>query len=142
MNSAILDAPTALTRVTLNDFMTGFLAALAVRHVKVVLIRDSSFYRAIVNVFEQLESTEHEHNLKLLFWLTQDPIHGDAPEIREGITRAVQRDLISLDNPTYQQMRLKITPDDADLYFRKLPGGKDLYLSLADHFMHEYRSFS
>lgn len=140
MVSAILDRPTA-SRLTLNDFMTGFLAALAARKVSVVSIRGTEFYAAVVQTFEALEDRAADLNLNLKFWLTQDTTHGDAPEVREGITKAVQRDLISLDNPTYTQMRLKISQDDAQRYLTRVPGGSDVFLELADVFMDAYPSY-
>lgn len=139
MVAATLPAPT--TRITLNDFMTGFLAALAARRVSVVSIRDTEFYAAVVSTFNELERAAEDRNLRLKFWLTQDTTHGDAPEVREGITKAVQRDLVSLDNPTYTQMRLKITESDAQRYLDSVPGDADLYLNLADVFMRAYPSY-
>lgn len=121
--------------------MTGFLAALAARHVTVVSIRETDFYAAVVRTFEELERQVAGTSLSLKFWLTQDSTHGDAPEVREGITKAVQRDLISLDNPTYTQMRLKISEADAARYLERVPGGADVYLPLADVFMDLYPSF-
>ena len=139
MASAILEAP---ARITLNDFMTGLLAGLAAHRVKVVSIRETEFYAAVVKTFEELERTVAGTNVRLRFWLTQDDTQGDAPEVREGITKAVQRDLISLDNPTYQQMRLKIAEDDAEGYLARVPGGPELYMKLAEVFMREYRAYS
>lgn len=121
--------------------MTGFLAALAARRVSVVSIRDTEFYAAVVHTFNELERVADQRNLRLKFWLTQDATHGDAPEVREGITKAVQRDLVSLDNPTYTQMRLKITASDAQRYLNRVPGDADMYLSLADVFMREYPNY-
>lgn len=141
MVSATLEAPATTARITLNDFMTGFLAALAAKKVTVVSIRDTEFYAAVVQTFEELERTAEHAGISLKFWLTQDATHGDAPEVREGITKAVQRDLISLDNPTYTQMRLKITQDDAQRYLERVPGGPAVFLSLADVFMRAYPSY-
>ncbi|WP_438354749.1 hypothetical protein [Microbacterium sp. CJ88] len=141
MVATTLQPLSTTTRITLNDFMTGFLAALAARHVSVVSIRDTEFYAAVVRTFNELERVADQRNLRLKFWLTQDATHGDAPEVREGITKAVQRDLVSLDNPTYTQMRLKITEADAQRYLNRVPGDADLYLSLADVFMDAYPNY-
>lgn len=141
MTATTLQAPTSTIRITLNDFMTGFLAALAARHVSVVSIRDIEFYAAVVHTFNELERLAGQRGLRLKFWLTQDTTHGDAPEVREGITKAVQRDLVSLDNPTYTQMRLKITESDAQRYLSRVPGDAEMYLRLADVFMHAYPNY-
>lgn len=143
--AAVLDrrrVPTAETRMTLNDFMTGFLAGLAANDVHVVSIRGADFYSAVVAVFQELERKAESRNLHLRFWLTQDELHQDAPEIREGITKAVQRDLISLDNPTFQDMRLKISRTEAQRFLETVPGGAELFIDLARSFTRSYRAFA
>lgn len=143
--AAVLDwrrAKTPETRMTLNDFMTGFLAGLAANDVHVVSIRGASFYSAMVEVFQELERKANNTNLHLRFWLTQDELHQDAPQIREGITKAVQRDLISLDNPTFQDMRLKISRTEAQRFLDTVPGGPDLFIDLAKSFTRTYKAFA
>lgn len=135
-------AKTPENRMTLNDFMTGFLAGLAANDVHVVSIRGASFYSAMVDVFQELERKADSRNLHLRFWLTQDEIHQDAPEIREGIAKAVQRDLISLDNPAFQDMRLKISRTEAQRFLDTVPGGAELFIELAKSFTQSYKAFA
>lgn len=141
MGATTLEAPATATRISLNDFMTGFLAALAARHVSVVSIRDAEFYAAVVQTFNELARMAESRGLRLRFWLTQDVTHGDAPEVREGIAKAAQRDLVSLDNPTFTQMRLKITEADARRYLDRVPGDAEMYLGLADVFMSSFPAY-
>jgi hypothetical protein len=131
-------------RITIDDFMTGLLAGLAARGVKVVTITDSDFYEAVVEVFNTLERRAAEQGgIDLRFWLMVDEIHGDSPDIRDSITSAQQRRLVSLDNPTFENMRLKLSSaTDATPYLESLPGGADLYLDLADEFKHLYRAYA
>jgi hypothetical protein len=132
------------SRITLNVFMTGLIAGLASRRVKVVTIGGPSFYAAVVKVFEELEKrASADPTINLRFWLTQDELHKDSPEIRDSITSAVQRRLVSLDNPTYQTMRMKIDgPEEASAYLESLPGGPDLYLELAAVFTRVYPEYA
>lgn len=134
------DAP--WTRVTMSDFFTGFIAGLAHEHVHMVTIDGAPFYQAVVDVFRKLESEADERRLRLRFWLTQDETHADSPDVRDGITGAVQRRLVSLDNPTYERMRLKITAEEANDYLDDVPGGRELYLELANAFKDEYRAYA
>lgn len=128
--------------MTLNDFMTGFVAGLAANDVHVVSIRGAEFYSAVVCVFQELEKQIEGTDLHLRFWLTQDELHLDSPEIREGITKAVQRGLISLDSPTFQDMRLKVSREEADKFLKTVPGGADLFVKLAESFTRSYRAFA
>lgn len=129
-----------VARITMSDFMTGLLAGLAKKDVTVVPIDGARFYGAVVDVFHQLEARAETDGLNLRFWLTQDEIHQDSPDIRDGISGAVQRRLVSLDNPTYEHMRMKISADEADDYLDALPGGRELYMELASSFKSQYLS--
>ena len=137
-----MTADQAWERVSLNDFFTGLLAGLAHERVQTISIEGPSFYKAVVDVFQRLEAQAEDRHLNLRFWLTQDETHQDSPDVRDGITSAVQRRLISLDNPTYQRMRLKIDADEANDYLEDVPGGKELFLELAAAFKDEYPAYA
>lgn len=134
----------AKVRITLDDFMTGLLSGLAARGVHVVTISDTDFYEAVVKVFNELERrAEEQGNIDLRFWLMIDEIHGDSPDIRDSITSAQQRRLVSLDNPTFENMRMKLTSaEDAAPYLANVPGGRELFLELAEVFTHQYHAFA
>lgn len=125
--------------VTLDDFMTGLLASLAEQHVTRVSIRGQQFYEAMVKAYEEFEADVEAAGLETDFFLVMNKVHGDSADVREGITKAVQRDLISLDNPVYMDMRLKVSEEDADGYLVRLPGDKSLYRRAASTFLAEYR---
>lgn len=124
--------------LTLDDFMTGLIAGLAELDIKVVSIRGNSFYRAVVDAFNAFEPKAVEAKVRPRFWLTLNRVYGDSPDVRDALTRAVQRDLVSLDNPEYQDMRLKINASDAEMYLAHLPGSADLYVDAARKFKSAY----
>lgn len=129
------------TSMTLDDFFTGFVAGLAARGVRVVSIRGEQFHKAMEDVFRTTEREAETSGLKLRFAISRNEIHGDSPDVREALAKGVQRDIVSLDNPEYQNMRLKISKAYADQYFRRLPGSEDMYLRMADTFLAEYPVF-
>lgn len=124
--------------VTVDDFITGLLAAFAERHIAAVSIRGNAFYRAAENTYSHLRTVAAARGLDVRFRIRLDPIYEDSPVLREAISAAVQRDLVSLDNPEYQDMRLKIGSDESALLLASLPGTGDLYRSLADTFLDNY----
>lgn len=133
--------PTSST-MTLDDFITGLLAALAAQGVHVVSIRDREFYEAVENTYKVLADEAPERAVELLFHISRSRMYRDSPDVREGIARAVQRDLISLDNPEYQDMRLKMSPTSAGRYLSAVPGGSALFEGLARRFLQFYPGFS
>jgi hypothetical protein len=138
MTIAADTSPSALTSVTLDDFMTGLIAGLAAEGIKAVSIRETDFYAAVDAAFQRLEDISEDHGLRLKFWITLNRVYGDSADVRAGITRAVQRDLVSLDNPVYFNMRLRVSEDDSVSYLQALPGGPDVYRELARVFLNRY----
>ena len=116
--------------LTVDDFMTGLLAALALSHRAVVPIDSERFDAAVEASFHKLEDLAPEYGLNIRFWIATHPLHGDSPVVRDAISGAVQRDLVSLDNPEYQHMRLKITADEALMLLQVVPGGRELFAQL------------
>ena len=63
------------------------------------------------------------------------PIHQDSTQVQQALYEAAQRDLISLDNPEFQKVRLKIAPGEAQQYLDGLPGEPAMYRRLAERLM-------
>ena len=128
----------ASASISLDDFMTGLIAGLAAEGVQAISIRDAEFYAAVDAAFRRLESISDERGLRLKFWITLNRVYGDSADVRVGITRAVQRDLVSLDNPVYVNMRLRVDESDSESYLRQLPGGPGVYRELTRAFLDHY----
>ena len=124
--------------ISLDDFMTGFLASLAQRGIKTVSIRDT-FYEALADAFPEFQEEARRQGYEVDFVVKAHPVHRDSPTVRMGISQAVQRDLISLDNPVYLDMRVRISPEYADDYLETLPGQPQMYLNVTDRFLKEFR---
>lgn len=127
-----------LRSLTLDDFITGLLAALASEGVAVISIREQEFYSAVEAAYELLTERADELHIELLFHVAVSRVYQDSPDVREALTRAVQRDLVSLDNPEYQDLRLKVSGDEALGYLTDLPGGHALFVELAHNFTSHY----
>ena len=57
---------------------------------------------------------------------------------QNALARAAQRDLISFDNPEYQDIHIKLAADEARRVLEGLPGEPALYEGLADEFVDAY----
>lgn len=125
-------------RLTADDFLTGLLAGLVIRGETVISIQHNVFDSAVKAVFDTLWAQAGAKDLDLVFRVRPDRIHGDSPTVRAAIDSAVQRDLVSLDNPEYQDMRFKFGRNEAELLLTTVPGGRDVFLPLADHFLKVY----
>ena len=125
-------------KLTVDDFFTGLFAALAIKKKTTISIRNDRLDSAISSVFEGLHSRAASEDLDLRFRLRVHPDHGDSIAVRDGLYNAAQRDLIGLDNPEYQDIRLKLSPEYAEKLLETLPGGRKLFLELSEEFLKHY----
>lgn len=130
------------TPLYLSDFMTGLLAALAQKHIQSLSLRKTHLDRAFAETFRDLEEEAKKSDLLVRFRIRTHPLHHDSPAILQALYDAAKRDLISLDNPEFQDVRLKIAANEASAYFRSLPGDEAMYVRLAEAFLRHYRELS
>jgi enamine deaminase RidA (YjgF/YER057c/UK114 family) len=133
-------APGAQTapKVSLDDFLTGFIAGLAKSDVEVVMLQGRRFHAAVRSAFEALLQSASAAGTGVNFTVQLNAFHGDSPDINQAITRAVQRNIISLDNPYFVNMRLRIPAERAEAFLENLPGKPSMYVAAADRFLDEY----
>lgn len=122
--------------VTIEDFMTGLIAVCAKRGLATLSLRGERFFEAMAAAYGNLEVQAEPADLQVRFVVVLDDLYGDSPVVREAVTGAVQRNLISLDNPEFQDMRIKFGPAAADRLLENLPGGTEVYESIADAYLH------
>jgi hypothetical protein len=131
-------AATLASRMTADDFFAGLFAALAVRGLTTFSIRIDQFDPFIKRVFDGLAQRAAAAEINLRFRINPHPLHQDSLTIQGALARAAQRDLISFDNPEYQDIHIKLARDEAIRVLECLPGGAELYKSLADEFIDAY----
>ncbi len=127
-----------VTKLTSEDFLTGLLAELAQRKWETISIRGDRFDRASAAAYECLVTLAPEHDLDIRFQVVPDPRYGDSGTLRDAVARLAQWDLVSLDNPEYQDIRLKISTAFAETLFDQLHLDRAIYTKLADEFESVY----
>ncbi len=124
-----------MVRLTADDFFTGLFAALVSKGIPVISIRNERFEEALAPVFDKLKALAVGQGLDLRFRIRLHPFHNDSTTVRDAIYNAAQSGLISLDNPEYQDIRFKISDTQALKMLEDIPGGKELFLDLAESFI-------
>jgi hypothetical protein len=126
------------TRMTADDFFAGLFAALAVRGLTTFSVRIDQFDPFIKRVFDGLSQRAAAEQINLRFRIKPHPVHRDSLTIQGALARAAQRDLISFDNPEYQDIHIRLARDEAQRVLEGLPGGRQLYEELAEEFLEAY----
>lgn len=124
-------------RLSFDSFFMGLLAALVYRGRRAVSIRGDRFDQTVADVANAF-GDRHADEVELRFRVRPHFVHGYSSTVRDAIAAATQADLISLDNPEYQDMRFKINHAEAEKILSTLPVGRDAFLELADDFLREY----
>lgn len=124
-------------RLTADDFFTGLFAGLASIGTRRLSIRGDRFDRAAGVIATELIE-RHGDSVELGFRVQPHYIHGDSAVARNAIAAAAQADLISLDNPEYQDIRFKISPHTAELILNELPLERAIFVELAEAFLLAY----
>lgn len=124
-------------RLSADDFFAGLFAGLAYRGKRRISVRGSRFDEAVAEVVSDLEA-RYGDEINLRFRVRPHYIHGGSTTVRDAIAAATQADLISLDNPEYQDIRFKIGPSMAERILSSLPLEKDVFLEVADDFLRSY----
>lgn len=122
------------TRVSADEFFSALVAGLALKGIQVVGIRQG-FDTAVQKAFERLREASEEEDLDIRFRVRTHRVHGDSSVVREALAGAVQRNLVSLDNPEYQDMRLKIDALDAERLLMRNPLPRELVEKLTESFL-------
>jgi light-regulated signal transduction histidine kinase (bacteriophytochrome) len=125
-------------RLSADDFFTGLFAALALKGKSAFTLRSTRFDEAVAEAYRELREQASDSGVDVRFRIRLHPLYGDSTTIRDSLTRAAQRDLISFDNPEYQDVRLKLSSESAELFLEGLPLRRELYLHLADRFLAFY----
>jgi hypothetical protein len=131
---------TTRNRISADDFFTGFFAALAIKRCKTVSRRGQEFDRALAETFTEFQERAAQMDIDLGFRIRLNPIHGDSVAVRDGIAVAARRDLVSLDNPIYQNIRLKLSEEEGHKLLANLPGGEQLFPDLIKSFLDRYEN--
>src|SRR4051812_32704529 len=126
---------TATNKLSSEQFLAGLLASLALRRWDRVSIRGDRFDRASAAAFEELERIGDEYHVRPRFYIVPHPTYGDSTVMRDAVARLAQWDLLSLDNPEYQDLRLKMSPSYAEQVFERLGLDRSLFRVLTDRFV-------
>src|SRR4051812_37527130 len=101
------------TRLSFDMFFTGLLAGIASRGRRALSIRTENFDQLVAYAADDLRQRYPEDELDLRFFVLPHYLHGYSETVRDGIAAATQADLVSLDNPEFQDLRFKIDASEA-----------------------------
>lgn len=117
-----------MTAIFADEFFSGVFCALACRGVRTLIV-DDALHAAMECA--SLQIAHLASDLDVRFRVRVHPVHRDSEVVREGISRALAAGIATLRAPHFKTLDLIVDPSIASRILAALPGGADLYESLA-----------
>ncbi len=105
--------------VTSDEFVTGLLCQLALHEVKQLTLADTMTDGRFEAAYEDLLARSEELQVCPDFSLVTNPYHGDSSTLRETLYAIRERGVVSINNPSFKTIELKVTPSDAEHVLRR-----------------------
>lgn len=128
-------------RFTSADMVNGLVLALSQRGYSSFLVRSDRIDAAFESAYRTLVDLAPKFDLDVRFAVVLDDF-SESQILRSALNAASQRDVVSFDNPEYEDMRLDGQKVRSTVRFERLPAGEDLYDQLADAFIDAYETFA
>lgn len=80
---------------------------------------DERFQNCLVRIEEYIATQQKQ--LLVPFSFRQNELHGDSPEFREALLMAGKAGIISIDNPVFRTIRLKLSSERAEQIVNRFP---------------------
>ena len=123
-----------MARLTEFEFVDGILAVLALKGYKSFPVKTPEFDKRMHAAFEILMKRAPKAELDVRFRIIPDKIHGDSNTAYQSVRSAIKRSLIRIDS-TSQEAFIQLSRKGAEAILTRTPGGKELFLDLADAFL-------
>ena len=121
--------------VTSDQFVAGIVAMLALKERTHFWVTDTELDSRFQKAFEDLVDAESMYGLHPNFSFYVDPYHGDSVCLRDTLTAAKEKELVSFNNPTFRTFDVKLTPEHAKRYLQRSPVPEELLERMVDaHF--------
>lgn len=122
--------------VTSDQFVAGIVAVLALKERTHFWLTDTELDHRFENAFRDLIEANETYDLYPNFSFFVDPYHGDSVCLRDTLTAAKEKELVSFNNPTFRTFDVKLSPERARHYLSRNPVPQELLERMVEaHFL-------
>lgn len=121
--------------VTSDQFVAGIVAVLALKGRTHFNLSDTELDSKFQSAFEDLVNAEGGYQLRPNFSFYVDPYHGDSVCLRDTLSAARDKKLVSYNNPTFHTFDVELTVERAEQYLSRNPLPREFLEKVVDeHF--------
>jgi len=122
--------------VTSDQFVAGIVSILALKNRTHFWLTDTELDGKFERAFSDLLDAEGDYDLRPNFSFYVDPYHGDSVCLRDTLTAAKEKELVSFNNPTFRTFNVKLSPERAERYLERSPVPRELLEKMVEaHFL-------
>lgn len=107
--------------LTSDQFVAGILSVLALRKNTHFVFAETEIDARFQSAFEELCRRESELSIQPNFTFYVDPIHNDSTALRDTLLAARDKELITINNPTFRTFDIKVDEQRANRYLERNP---------------------
>jgi len=111
-----MQAMTHLRLVTSEEFVTDLLCELKLHAVEELRLVDTMEDKRFARAFQVLLDNKDRLNIAVDFSLATNPYHGDSSTLREALYSLRERGVVSINNPSFKTVQIRVDDEDADYY--------------------------
>jgi hypothetical protein len=93
-------------------------------------IVDARFEAAYTELVERMDELDVEPDFSLI----TNPYHGDSETLRETLYSIRERGVVSINNPSFKTVEIKMSPSDAEAFLDRSPLPKAFFSSLFEKY--------
>lgn len=120
--------------LTADQFVAGIISVLALKKQTDFVLKDTELDQMFEKAFNELSENSDALDVTPTFTFVGDPLHGDSVALRETLIAAKEKELISLNNPTFHTFSIKLDPARAQRYLDRSPLDETFLTGLVDRF--------
>lgn len=129
------------TLVTSDEFVIDLLSELSLRGVEELKLAETLEDTQFAEAFEALLNKRDDLGIAVDFSLATNPYHGDSSTLREALYALRERGVVTINNPRFKTVEIKLSKDDAEFYLSHSILGRPFVAGLVDaYFQHATQS--
>ena len=111
-----METTEAVRLVTSEEFVTDLVCQLKLNNVDHLRLSDTFEDKRFARAYQKLVAKQDQLGIAVDFSLETNPYHGDSSTLREALYSLRERRIVSINNPRFKTVEIKVDEDDANYY--------------------------
>lgn len=124
--------------ITSDEFVTALLCGMAINGQNRFKLSETVEDEKFALAFSRLVDEQESLNVAVDFSIVANQYHGDSSTLREAIYSLRERNVVSINNPSFKTIEIQWDSNLAEKYLSRSPLTKDFITKLVDNYFGEH----